>query len=186
MRPEEPKVMYDSPEAATKVTVTGWQARNGRFWHEDEHMARYEGSTHKTCECGEVIAKNSYCSPCYTKRQREEWLKMPIVEWDKVCMIAMHDGDRFFSEIDEFLEYCEENDILPGDVMLVATEGDHLREVETDYWEEQMPEDGELPSAIQDKLDELNKAIQEHTKPFSWQRINKRIIVPTPADWKVD
>ncbi len=187
MSPVETKqIMYDSPEAAKIVTITGWQSSNGHFWGDDEHMARYDGSTHKKCECGVVIGKQSYCNACYAKRQKEEWLKMPLIEWDGICMIAIHDDDRYFSELDEFLEYCEENDILPGDVMLVATEGDHLREVETDYWEEQMPEDGELPGDIQNKLDELNKAIRERSKPFSWERIKKRIIISTPADWKTD
>ena len=36
-------VTYDSAEAASIQTVTGWVSRSGRFWGNDEHMARYDG-----------------------------------------------------------------------------------------------------------------------------------------------
>lgn len=182
MKTEVP-ILYDSPEAAKIVTVTGWQAANGRFWGPDEHMARYDGSTHKKCDCGEIIAKNSYCSPCHEKRRREEWLKMPIVEWDNVCMLAIHDGDEYFSELDEFLDWCKENDVLPHEVMLVATKPGHLSEVDVDHWQDDLPEDGELPDEIKEKLDALNKAIEDYKKPVCWHQVSKRIIVETPADW---
>ena len=40
-RNKEPEkiVPYDSSEAASIQTVTGWVSRSGRFWGNDEHMA---------------------------------------------------------------------------------------------------------------------------------------------------
>jgi len=43
-------VPYDSAEAASIQTVTGWVSRSGRFWGNDEHMARYDGCTHRKCD----------------------------------------------------------------------------------------------------------------------------------------
>jgi hypothetical protein len=186
MGSEEEQILYDSPKAAEYKTVTGWVASTGHFLGDDEHMARYIGSTHKKCECGNIIPKNSYCSPCYAKRQREEWLKMPIVEWDGECMLAVHDGDQYFSELEEFYEFCRDNDLAPDEVMLVITEPEYLSEVTSEFWQDELPEDGELPSVIADKLDELNKAIEAYKKPICWRHGKKRVIITTPADWPKD
>ena len=43
-------IMYDSPEAASIKTITGWVSSAGRFWGDNEHMARYDGSTHMKCK----------------------------------------------------------------------------------------------------------------------------------------
>ena len=43
---EKQIIMEDSPEAASIQTVTGWVSRTGRFWGNDERMARFDGSTH--------------------------------------------------------------------------------------------------------------------------------------------
>ena len=40
-------ILPESPEAASIQTVTGWVSSNGRYWGNDEHMARYDGSTHR-------------------------------------------------------------------------------------------------------------------------------------------
>lgn len=35
-------IPYDSAEAASIQNVTGWVSRSGRFWGNDEQMARYD------------------------------------------------------------------------------------------------------------------------------------------------
>ena len=40
-------ILPESPEAASVQTVTGWVSRTGRYWGNDERMARYDGSTHR-------------------------------------------------------------------------------------------------------------------------------------------
>lgn len=42
-RNKEPEkiVPYDSSEAASIQTVTGWVSRSGRFWGNDEQMERF-------------------------------------------------------------------------------------------------------------------------------------------------
>ena len=47
---QEEVVMIDDPRAATLVTVTGWRSRDGRFYGDNEHSARWAGCTHvKMC-----------------------------------------------------------------------------------------------------------------------------------------
>ncbi|CAB4172456.1 hypothetical protein UFOVP935_22 [uncultured Caudovirales phage] len=50
---QEEVVMIDDPQAATLVTVTGWRSRDGRFYGDNEHAARWGGCTHVKClACG--------------------------------------------------------------------------------------------------------------------------------------
>lgn len=169
----EPIIMYDSPEAAQIVTVTGWRSRNGYFSGDNEHAARYDGATHKHCDCGTVISVRGYCTACHDKSKRERWDRMPLSECTD--MFAVHDDDRYFSEAEEFFEWCDENEIDPATIRLVACEPQAFREVEADYWEEELPEDGELPDDIWEAVKVLNAAIRAHGSPASWTTINKRI-----------
>lgn len=185
----EPIIMYDSPEAATyRTDIKGWVCSKGFFCGDGpgaEHQARWSGSTHRKCdECGGTYGVRSWCDACHQKRRRDAWLAMPVVEWDGEQMIAVYDGDEFFSDPDEFLEWCDNEGIEdPGSIMLVATEGSFLREVDMDYWQDDLPEDGDLPGEIADALHELNKVINAQKKPHCWRPVNKRIEIATPADW---
>lgn len=49
---DKKRILYDSPEAASVQTVTGWVSSRGMFCGNDEHMARHHGSTHRVCEKG--------------------------------------------------------------------------------------------------------------------------------------
>lgn len=82
-------IMEDSPEAASIKTVTGWVSSTGRFWGDDERMARFDGSTHKRCDCGAVIAHRSYCRACSDRKEAEKWEAMPEAEWDGVAMLKL-------------------------------------------------------------------------------------------------
>lgn len=46
---EKKIIPYDSPEAASFKTVTGWVSSDGIFCGNDEHVARYRGCTHIKC-----------------------------------------------------------------------------------------------------------------------------------------
>ena len=184
-------VMYDAPEAAHyKTDIKGWVSRNGYFFGDlphSEHQARYDGSTHKLCEkCGKLMGSKSYCSPCQDLHNEAVWQKMPIVDWDGVCMICIHNDDQYFSDPDEFFEWCHDNDVEdPSSIRLVATNPVRFREVDGSYWEDGLPEDGELPDEIQKALNVLNKTIREYKTVSCWHAANRRIILETPSDWKV-
>lgn len=186
----DPIIMYDAPEAATyRTDIRGWVDRQGFYCGDlphSEHQARWSGATHRKCEtCANTYPVRAYCETCREKQVRERWLAMPIVEWDGEQMLCTYDNDRFFSDPDDFLEWCADEGADPGSVMLVATHGVNLREVDPDHWSDELPEDGELPDDVAAALDALNAVIRARAgkTPYCWQPISERIVIATPADW---
>jgi hypothetical protein len=170
-------IMYSSLKAAQIVTVTGWMNRHGTFYGDDEHLARWSGSTHKYCEgCDAVIEMRGYCEPCHQKHVREEWLKFPLVEWDGTGMFCTHDSDKFFSSTEEFYEWCAEDDINPEDVMLVVAEAHGLSTIDSDHWCDELAEDHEPPLEVLEALEALNKVIRA-AKPQTYWPSKKRMIL---------
>ena len=174
---EKPIIMEDSPEAASIKTVTGWVSRTGRFWGDDERMARFDGSTHRRCECGEVVGQHSYCRICSERKEVEKFEAMPEAEWDGVAMLYSQVADQYFRDENELADYCSDCDepCTPDDLRLIICKPNYLREVDLceDNCDE-MPEDGDescLPDAVQEALEVLNKAIRESRTPeqaISW------------------
>jgi hypothetical protein len=83
-------------------------------------------------------------------------------------MLYVNDFDKYFSDVEEIEEYCEEEEIDKHTLTIYICYGNYLSEVSEDYWEDTFAEDGELPKEIRAKLDELNKAIEDYKKPMSW------------------
>ena len=84
MRETDKIILPGDPEAASIQTVTGWVSENGYFYGDkpnSEGLARYDGSTHRKCDCGETIKKNSYCRKCHTKKRDAIFDGMKKVEW---------------------------------------------------------------------------------------------------------
>lgn len=161
-------IHYSSEKAATRQTVTGWVSANGRFWGEDEHMARWDGCTHVACkECGAPVLKNCYCSPCHERRQIEKFKALPVIDWDRETPVYSESHDRYFMDPKELLEYTDDEQISLEDLMLVICTPNHAHEVNQDYWCDDLPEDGELPAEISEALDALNLAISK-AAPLSW------------------
>lgn len=50
MPEQKPIIMYDSPEAASLKTVTGWVYEDGRLFGQDENLARFCDATHRSCK----------------------------------------------------------------------------------------------------------------------------------------
>jgi len=178
MKPEEKVILYDSPEAAQIVSLKlldgtpygkGWVSANMRFYT-IEHQARTDGATHRKCEsCGNINKINRYCHPCHEKKRHAQYLAKPFMEYDGSSMLTLHDDDRFFMDEDEVREYCVDNDMQPEDLSLVVCEPNKMSKIDSGYWADDMPTDGdgELPKEVQAALDALN-AIIENQAPISW------------------
>jgi hypothetical protein len=178
MKKEEKIVMYDSDEAARFVTnVEGWVDRNGFFYgnrKDAEHCARYSGSTHKKCECNELMEKHlTLCHKCSEKKDIERHKQREVVEWDGETVLYSHYADEFFKDSDDIEDYCEENSINKDDMQLVLCDPVYFRHVDTDYWENDLPteggyEFGEIASkSVLELIDDLNKALRA-CGPVSW------------------
>jgi hypothetical protein len=84
-----------------------------------EQTVRKELSTHKTCECGNIFHKNSYCSPCYSKKSNENYNKKEYKEWDGQTPICLNHGDEYFFDEEDIESYLEDNDLQPEDLDLI-------------------------------------------------------------------
>jgi hypothetical protein len=156
----EKVIMYDSPEAAKKVTMELWQASDGRL-SVTEDTARNNGCTHKLCECGGLMQRyQSKCDNCHRKDRRERFNALPFREWDFKEPLCDWDGDKYFFNEEEIIDHLEENDITEIDLLIC--DPNHWTTVDSDYWADNMPEDsdGELPKEMQKALDALNAIIK--------------------------
>jgi len=182
-------VMYDSPEAAKQVTVTGWLSRLNHFFGDDEHIARYDGCTHRPCNtCGSPTEKHYiYCETCRNQREIEKYKEMPRKPWDGDGMIYSEAADKFFSdwgEVEDYLydnsELPEENSLKAEDLRLVICKPQYLCEVETTYWEDALStSDGDEidpPDEVIEALRSLNEAIKK-AGPVSWQPGKYAVII---------
>lgn len=172
-------VMRDSDEAAQYVTnISGWVSRHGRFYGEDEDLARYDGCTHVKCEtCGAPVVRNWLnCETCRRKDERARYDAMPWREWDGDSPITLYDGDEFFFDEDSLLDYCDVNNTDPATLMLVHCVPNRARRLDEDYFVDELPDDGDLPHEILRAIDAFNEAIKD-VGPLSWGAGKERAII---------
>ena len=166
------KIMYASDEAAKQVTVTGWQSRNGRFYGDNEHLARWDGCTHRICSCGsEMERAYTICRGCSAKKRLEQYEAMPFKEWDGKTMLTLHDDDRYFNDEDEVRDYCEMEEVPIEELRLVICEPQYAWEIGEDYYCDILPEDMTLDdcySQLAEAIEKVNELIRKKEKPISW------------------
>lgn len=167
---KEKIIYYDSPEAAKPHTMQGWLSAKG-FFYKEEHMARYDGCTHRKCEGCDGWSEKMYthCGDCRNKRAADRYNALPFKEWDLVSPICAFDGYKYFFSEEDLTEYLYEEELKPEDLQLVYCRPNYFQQVDGGYWEDILPEnaDGELPSKLEKALAEFNKVISE-LKPASW------------------
>lgn len=190
----KPMILDSSDEAARLVDgLKGWVSRTGRFYGDDERLARWDGCTHVTCDrCGAAVEKSHFrCGPCGNKDRAERWAKLPLVEWDGETPFCLDDSDHYFFDADSFYDWLfdqnedgDEDDqrIRAEDVRLVLCDPVHYRPIDADYWYDDMPEDGDLPDDIAAALDALNAVIRAHKDPAAWFPGKQRIVMPTRTE----
>ncbi|AEJ01219.1 hypothetical protein Nit79A3_1387 [Nitrosomonas sp. Is79A3] len=166
--PEKP-IFPESEEAAKFVTgISGWVDRYGGFFGTNEKLARYSGSTHKHCGCGAAIPKNSYCEPCCKNKNSELYLIIERREWDQKTPLFSQSHDKYLFDKDDLFDLmCEAQVTDPDELELFICEPNHLGEIESDYWADYLPDDGELPPEVEAALEEFNAVIRK-SEPVSW------------------
>lgn len=169
--PEQKVVMYESAEAASIQTVTGWADATGRFWGKDEHMARYCGSTHRQCEKDSshpIYEIRSYCNACYQAGREAKFSAMPVKEWSGEPLVIF-DGDRYFFDEDDLRDYLVEEDVDLASIQLCICEPNHPSEIDpNDHFIDILPDDGEInDEQILAAFELLNEMIRA-SGPLSW------------------
>lgn len=164
------EILNTDEESAIFVTgVEGWTDRHGRFWGKDESAARWSGCTHIACSgCGKPTSKNyTACPDCRNKKSIERYNGKEKVEWDNKTPLYSESADCFFFDCEDLNNYLEEIDCNAEHLRLVICEPIKLSPISTDFWEDELSEDGELPEEILKALDEFNMLIGEQA-PSSW------------------
>lgn len=160
-------VMRDSPEAAQLKTVTGWVSRQGQFFGDDERTARWAGCTHEICAgCGQVIERG-WCKSCREKSDLERWMAAERKEWDGTTPLYSDAYDKYFFD-DNPEEFAEDKGVELDDLRLYICVPQYGRTIEPDYFDDELPEDGELPDSILNAMATLNQAIHD-AGPLSWR-----------------
>lgn len=172
MNPQSDKILPDSPEAARLVTVTGWLSRDGRFYGDDERLARWAGSTHCKCRhCGTVTKKiYTACEACRSKAELERFLAMPEAEWDGKSMVYSYRFDAYYSDPDEALESLDTHDPdddsggggeTLADARLVICRPQYAR-IDSEIFSDILPgEEADPPQELLDAIDAFNKTMKD-------------------------
>ncbi|MFH1984821.1 MAG: hypothetical protein ABIL58_23515 [Pseudomonadota bacterium] len=177
---DEKIVMYDSPEAAKqgKKLLFGWWSRKGRYYapgKEAEHMARWDGCTHRRCDCGEIMERMwTKCAKCREKAEVERHAARETAEWDGKGPIYSETIDRFFMGWSEVEDYCVDQDppVAYKDLRLLACQPIMAQPIDPfDYYGDNLPEedDGSLPHEIVMAFKRLNEEIRACTTPLAWE-----------------
>lgn len=180
MSTDKKPVLYESDEAASLQTVTGWVSRTGHFWGKDEHMARYDGSTHRTCSQNPahgVVETHGWCRMCRDERMDAKFAAMPRRAYDGEP-VAVFDGDTYFFDAESIADWLVDNDIEPEDARLVFCKPNMASEIDPyEHFRDDLPEDGEVSDRLMAAFDALNAAIRDEP-PLSWYPGEEAVILP--------
>jgi hypothetical protein len=173
MSAQKPIIMFDAPEAASRQTVTGWVSADGRFFGEDENLARYCGATHRRCEKNPdhpIYEVRSYCAQCHQESRQAKFTAMPTKEWAGEPLVIF-DGDQYFFDADSLRDYIIDSDIDLADLQLCICEPNMPREIDpSDVFCDDLPEDGEIrDEQLVAAFDLLNEMIRQ-SEPLSWSQ----------------
>ncbi|OQA34014.1 MAG: hypothetical protein BWY57_00811 [Betaproteobacteria bacterium ADurb.Bin341] len=172
---ENKVIHYDSSEAASIKTVTGWVSSCGRFWGDDEHMARYDGCTHVSCKkCGTSIPVRgvAICDACRAVIDAEKWAAMPLAEWNGTDPLYSEVIDQYTSDVGQINDYCAENGISIEDLRLVICTPNFANEIDAnEHFCDDLPEDSEVPADLEAAVNALNaviRSMRESAVALSW------------------
>ncbi|MGN6589324.1 MAG: hypothetical protein ACTHKE_03430 [Sphingomicrobium sp.] len=167
-------IPYDQPDLVKRVTVTGWVSTDGRFYGDNEDLARYASCTHVRCACGGLAEKPwTACDPCRVKNDIERYNRMPKREWDGSTMLYSDAADRYFQDYEEVVDHLrdradEDPPITVDDLRLTICEPNIAREIDgNDHFCDDLPEDGEIPAELEAAFEALNAVIRK-LPPLSW------------------
>lgn len=159
---EKKIILATDPDAVQEVTVKAYKCPDGYLYF-DEQVARHYSSTHLECsECTTIYPKNgrTLCKYCEEKSEQKKWEEMPHQEWDEEAPLYCNKNEKFFFNREEIEEFLSEYNLVPKDLRLIICEPCKLKEIETDYWSDDIVDDP-LEQSFEDRYPEIYQAIQE-------------------------
>ena len=164
MKTPDTQILFDSPEAAIyKTGLSGWVSRGGQYFGDGpraEYDARYSGCTHVACKtCGEPTEKRwTKCKTCRSQDDLLRYESMPSAEWDGKAVLYSETLGIFYDSPEQAREDLGEGKPLSA-LQLVICEPVYVTPIESDYCADDLPDEGELPYAVYQAMQEFNKAV---------------------------
>ncbi len=161
-------ILVTDPRAATHLMIDGWKSLSGRVYTA-ERAARYDSATHAICsDCGVTCEKYyTACAACRTTRSAKQWDDLPKVPYNGEPAWPWN-GDELLMDFDDVADYADRCEVEIEDLRLVKAKPVKMRELECDYWSDDLPPDGDdVPGWLQDAVDVLNREIQANG-PCCW------------------
>ncbi len=158
------QILYSSDAAASFATgIEGWIDNKGRFFGDSEHMARYSGCTHINCaECGKpTVRYYRICRECQDKKSIERYNTKPRIKWNGKTPLYSEAHDEYFFDTESLLEYIDEHDCSIRSLRLIVCVANKFREIESDYFSDDMTDGYELPADLEDAIAALNDVIRQ-------------------------
>lgn len=177
---DEEMILDTDDRAAKRMTITGWVSRDGRFYGDDERIARYAGCTHRACEdCGQPARKSwLVCDSCRSKREWARWREYPEKPWDGLGALFADAFDEYFFDLDCLYEFCYDNEVTPDELRLVHCQGQYAPLLDENYLCDVLPEDEyDIPRELADAMEAFN-AVARKAGPLSYYPAKVRATVP--------
>jgi hypothetical protein len=171
----EKLIILDTSDQAAhyETNISGWVSRLDHYFGKDERAARYDGSTHKACECGKPAEKPWIkCSDCRKKADDERFRALAREEWDEETPLTLFDGDEYFFDRDQLEEWCDEHETTPQKLQLVICEPNYPSEIGDDLYSDDLPEDQYLKDVAPELaalIESVNTYIRENKPILSWR-----------------
>jgi hypothetical protein len=105
-----------------------------------------------------------------TKQElHQRYMAMPKQEWDGNTPLYSDSHDRYFMHPDDLLDMLADDEYgaTIDDLRLIICEPNYPRQIESDIWCDDLPEEGELPPEMQTAMDAFNEVIRRQS-PLSW------------------
>lgn len=181
----EKTIMYESDEAAHfRDNISGWVSGRGRFCGDNEDLARYDGSTHRKCECGNVIERLwTKCPDCRKKAADEKYQAMPYQKWDNEPLV-LRDLETYFFSDSELYGHMSENELKTLDLIICEP---NTAPVIDYYAEDVLPEDlyiDDVAPELANKIADLNQYILDNKPILSWSGGKYRTTVTLPEGYR--
>lgn len=169
------QILFNSDSAAYfSLNIHGWVSSDGRFFGSDESSARYAGCTHRLCDCGEIMEKYyTMCASCKEKKEMAAYLLKPKKLWNGTDPLYSEKINGYFFNRNDFFSYLldhkDEKENFRISLRLVICDPVYLKVIDPyELYNDDLPEDGELPIEIIEAFKTLNKIISSNTVPIAW------------------